>query len=254
MNTTASAMNSPAPKFSIIVPAYNEELLLPRLLASIQTARESYSGGAAAIEVIVADNNSSDGTAAVAESLGVKVVKVSQRCIAAARNGGARVAQGEILCFIDADSEIHPNTFDAIEKTFNRGKYVAGSTGLRPEKKSVGVFVTFLLMQPVIWITRIDAGVISCKREDFEAVGGYDETRLYGEDVMFLLAMRTLGRSRGQRLGRVKGVKALGSARKFDQFGDWHYFGFPIQALKSLVTGNWNDEKLAQRYWYNSGR
>jgi glycosyltransferase involved in cell wall biosynthesis len=243
-----------APKFSVIVPAYNEEQLLPRLLASINVARQNYRGGPAAIEVIVADNNSTDGTSAVAASYGAKVVNVSRRRIAAARNGGAATAKGAILCFIDADSAVHPDTFSAIEKTIATGKYVAGSTGLDMEKKSAGILITAWLMLPLIWITGLDAGVIFCRREDFLAVGGYDENRLYAEDVMFLLALRKLGRQRGQRLARVPGVKSLGSTRKFDQFGDWHYFGMLRQAVKSFLTGNWNDEKFAQRYWYNSGR
>jgi len=47
-------------KFSIIIPAYNEERYLPRLLDSIDVARSSYSSGAAEVEVIVADNDSTD--------------------------------------------------------------------------------------------------------------------------------------------------------------------------------------------------
>ena len=85
-------------------------------------------------------------------------------------------------------------------------------------------------------------------------MGGYDESRLYAEDVLCPLALRRLGRTRGQRLTRLPRIKALGCTRKFDQFGDWHYFWMMGHVFKSLVTGNWNDEQLAERYWYNSGR
>lgn len=247
-------MNSALPKFSVIVPAYNEELLLPRLLDSIAVARNNYSGGAEAIEVIVADNDSTDGTAAVAAAYGARVVKVSKRRIGAVRNGGASVAQGAIICFSDADSAIHPNTFEAIETTLNTGKFVGGSTGLKLERQSPGLLFTYSLVTIISKLTRIDAGVVFCKREDFQAAGGYDENRFYGEDITFLLALRRLGRTRGQRLTRLRGVKALGSTRKFDQFGDWHLFWMMRQAIKSCFTGNWNDESFASRYWYNSGR
>lgn len=247
-------MNSGSPKFSIIIPAYNEERLLPRLLDSIAVARKSYPGGPNALEVIVADNDSTDRTAAVAAGHGAKVVKVSKRRIAAARNGGARAAHGDILCFIDADSAIHPQTFDAIQEAIDGGRTVAGATGVHLERKSVGLMVTYWMAMTAVWLMRMDTGVVFCRREDFEAIGGYDETRLYAEDVLFLLALRRLGRPRGQRLGRLRGVKALGSTRKFDQFGDWHYFTMLAHGVKSLLTWNWNDEKLAQRYWYNSGR
>ena len=114
--------------------------------------------------------------------------------------------------------------------------------------------VTYYLFMPMVLLTGLDTGLSFCRREDCEAVGGYDESRLYAEDVIFPMAMRRLGRSRGQTTTRLPQVKALGCTRKFDQFGDWHYFGMLAHALKSLVTWNWNDEKLAERYWYNSGR
>ena len=241
-------------RFSVIIPAYNEEDYLPRLLSSIDVPRSNYSGSAGEIEVIVADNSSTDRTAEVAQSQGTRVVNVTKRRIAAARNGGARAARGEILCFIDADSALHPNTFNVIDRAITSGKYVAGATGIAMERKSFALTVTHYFFLPMAWVTRMDTGVMFCRRTDFEAVGGYDESRLYAEDVLILLALRRLGRARNQRLTRLSGVKALGSIRKFDQFGEWHYFWMFGHALKSLLTGNWHDERLAERYWYNSGR
>jgi glycosyltransferase involved in cell wall biosynthesis len=241
-------------KFSVIIPAYNEAEYLPRLLDSIEVARSNYSGGPESVEVIVADNLSTDGTAEVAAARGARVVTVERRRIASARNGGGHAALGEIVCFIDADSALHPQTFNAIERAIESGRYVGGSTGLTLERKSVGLLLTCCLAAPLVLMTRMDAGVHFCRRADFEAVGGYDESRLYAEDLMFLMALRRLGQSRGQKLTRLSSIKALGCTRKFDQFGDWHYFGMLGHVFKSLVTGNWNDEQLAERYWYNSGR
>jgi glycosyltransferase involved in cell wall biosynthesis len=241
-------------KFSIIIPAYNEEQYLPRLLNSIEVARSNYSGGAEAVEVIVADNDSGDRTAEIAAARGARVIKVEKRRIAAARNGGGHAARGEIVCFIDADSAVHPQTFNAIERTISAGRYIGGSTGLTLERKSFGLLVTYCLGAPLVLLTGMDSGVVFCRREDFEAVGGYDEGYMYAEDLLFLMALRRLGKTRGQRLTRLPEVRALGCTRKFDQFGDWHYFGMLIHAIKSLITGNWHDQKLADRYWYKSGR
>jgi glycosyltransferase involved in cell wall biosynthesis len=241
-------------RFSVIIPAHNEEHYLPRLLESIDIARSNYAGGPDAIEVIVADNDSTDRTAEVAVARGARVVTVKKRRIAAARNGGGRVARGEIVCFIDGDSALHPQTFDAIDKTMSSGLFVGGATGVRLERMSAGLLASYCMCMPLVALVGIDTGVVFCRREDFNAVGGYDESRLYAEDVLFPLALRRLGRPRGQRLTRLPQVKALGCTRKFDQFGDWHYFWMMGHALKSWVTGNWNDEKLAERYWYNSGR
>jgi len=241
-------------RFSVIIPAYNEEKYLPRLLNSIDVARANYSGGRELIEVIVADNDSDDGTAAVAGAHGARVVHVSRRCIAAARNGGARIAGGEILCFIDADSAIDPDTFDVIDGAMKTRRYVWGVTGAVLERRSFPLMLTYCVAMPMVLITGLDTGLSFCRREDFAAVGGYDESRLYAEDVLFPLALRRLGRTRGQRTVRLPQIKALACTRKFDQFGDWHYFWMLGHALKSWLTRNWHDEALAQRYWYNSGR
>ena len=134
------------------------------------------------------------------------------------------------------------------------GRYVWGVTGAVLERKSFALLITYFLMMPMVLLTGLDIGLSFCRREDFEAVGGYDESRLYAEDVILPLALRRLGRTRGQRTTRLPQVKALGCTRKFDQFGDWHYFWMLGHAMKSLITSNWHDEKLADRYWYNPGR
>ena len=241
-------------KFSVIIPAYNEERYLPRLLNSIEVARANFAGGRDQVEVIVADNDSTDGTAKVAAAHGARVVHVAKRRIGAARNGAARIAQGEIFCFIDADSAIHPQTFNAIDEGMKSNHYVWGVTGARLERKSLALLITNYMFMPMVWITGLDIGLSFCRREDFEAVGGYDEDRLYSEDVLFPLALRRLGRTRGQGFTHLSRVKALSCTRKFDQFGDWHYFWMLGHVVKSLMTSNWHDEKLAERYWYNPGR
>lgn len=241
-------------RFSVIIPAYNEEHYLPRLLKSIDVARESYADGRDQIEVIVADNDSTDATAAVAAAHGARVVHVAKRRIAAARNGAARASTGELLCFIDADSAVHPDTFNLIDRAMKTGQYVWGVTGARLERKSLALLITHYMFMPMVWTTGLDIGLSFCRREDFEAVGGYDERRLYAEDVTFPWALKRLGRTRGQRLVRLPKIKALASTRKFDQFGEWHYFWMMGHAIKSLITWNWQDEKLAERYWYKSGR
>jgi len=241
-------------RFSVIIPAYNEESYLPRLLSSIEVARRNFAGGHDEIEVIVADNDSTDATAETASAHGARVVHVAKRRIGAARNGAAQLARGEILCFIDADSAVHPQTFNAIDERMRSDRYVWGVTGARLDRKSFALVVTHYMFMPMVWITGLDIGLSFCRREDFEAVGGYDEDRFYAEDVLFPLALRRLGRSRGQQLTRVPQVKALQCTRKFDQFGEWHYFGMLGHVVKSLITSNWHDEKLAERYWYNPGR
>jgi glycosyltransferase involved in cell wall biosynthesis len=240
-----------APRYSLIVPAYNEERLLPRLLDSVNVARAAYAG-VGSVEVIVADNSSTDGTASIATARGARVVSVEKRVIAAARNGGARAARGEILAFIDADSQVHPRTFAEIDSALATGRVVGGATGVTVERWSAGIAVAYAVMLPLVFITGMDTGVVFCRREDFEAMGGYDEDILIAEDVAFLQALRRLGKARGQRLARVTSAKGIASTRKFDEFGDWHFFIVLVAGIKYLWTRNMTD--FVDRYWYKPRR
>ena len=241
-------------EISLIIPAYNEAKLLPRLLATVDEARRRFAGGADAIEVIVADNASTDGTSEVAARGGCVVVPVAKRLIAAARNGGAQVAQGNLICFVDADMRIHPDTFNAVSAALGRSNVVAGATGVRLERWSVGIALTYAVVVPLAILTGIDTGVVFCRRADFDAVGGYDERRELAEDVAFLWALRRLGKSRGQRLIRLTAVKALVSMRKFDQHGDWHYFTKVMPLSVPALLRPSARTKFAKRYWYNDDR
>src|SRR5437773_5321678 len=89
---------------SFIVPAYNEETELP---CSLAASRAAASGVAQPFEIIVVDDASTDATPEIAEQAGARVVSIHRRQIAAARNAGARTAQGEYLFFVDADTRIN---------------------------------------------------------------------------------------------------------------------------------------------------
>ncbi|MFN0181752.1 MAG: glycosyltransferase [Gemmatimonadales bacterium] len=242
----------PNPRFSMVIPAWNEAAYLPRLLRSVHDARHRYPGGPDQIEVIVADNGSTDPTAEVARAAGCRVVEVAPRVIAAVRNGGARAARGEVLVFIDADSRIHPDTFAAIDRALATGRVVAGATGVTLDRWSLGIAVTFATVVPVVWLTGMDTGAVFIRRADFEALGGYRERFRFAEDVDLLLRARALGRRRNprERLTRLRGVKAVTSTRKFDVHGDWHYFRIMPKAGIDLLRGR---EGAAIGYWYGDG-
>ncbi|MCD6120958.1 MAG: glycosyltransferase, partial [Spirochaetales bacterium] len=94
---------------SIVIPAYNEEHFLPRLLESIEEQEfRDY-------EVIVADNHSKDRTAEIAQQYGVRIVEGGLPAVA--RNRGAEVSKGEYLLFLDADTVL-PDGF--LKKLFNK--------------------------------------------------------------------------------------------------------------------------------------
>ena len=85
---------------SIVMPCLNEARTLPTCIAKARAylARQSFGG-----EIIVADNGSVDGSRTIAESLGAKVIAVSQRGYGNALRAGIAAAQGELVIMGDAD-------------------------------------------------------------------------------------------------------------------------------------------------------
>jgi len=239
------------PRYSVVIPAYNEGKLLGRLLDSLDVARAAY-GNVDAVEVIVADNVSTDRTAEIARARGCRVVPVAKRVIAAVRNAGARVAAGDYLAFVDADTQVHPQTFVEIDKALASGRVIGGATGATLERRSLGIAMVYLTLVPIALLTGIDTGVVFARRQDFEELGGYDESRLVAEDVAFLLALKRLGKTRGQRLQRVTSAKVIVSTRKFDEFGAWHTFSLVSEGLRHFFKGK--PTEFTDRYWYKPKR
>jgi glycosyltransferase involved in cell wall biosynthesis len=238
---------------SLVIPAYNEAAFLPRLLGTVRTARDRFRCGAHKIEIIVSDNGSTDETVRIATDAGCRIARAELRCIAAARNAGARIARGDVICFVDSDAQIHPDTFNVVYDLMQRPEIIGGATGVIPERWSLGIALTYAVFLTLVIPTRLDTGLVFCRRKDFEIIGGYDERMKFAEDVRFHFEMWQLGRRRGARLTRARSVKAIFSARKFDKFGDWHYFPMLMKAPWYLLNQRAGDI-LAERYWYAPGR
>jgi glycosyltransferase involved in cell wall biosynthesis len=243
-----------APLLSLIVPAHNEERYLPRLLDTVDRARAAYVRGCDSVEVIVADNVSTDATADVARRRGCRVVTVAERRIATVRNHGAAEARGPVLAFVDADLLIHEQSFNVLDRALGNPHIVAGATGVRLERWSLGIALTYALMVPWVVLLRMDTGLVFCRRDDFVAIGGYDERRYFGEDVQLLWDLKRLGWRRGQRLTRLRSTKATASMRKFDRYGDWHYFTLVLRLLPMMLFSPKASHELAQDYWYRVDR
>src|SRR5438034_3350785 len=107
---------------SFIVPAHNEELWLGKCLASIRTGMEKLSEP---YEVIVVDDASTDSTPRIAEQMGVRTLRVEHRKISAVRNAGAGAARGEVLFFVDADTQVNERAVSAALAAL-RGGVVGG--------------------------------------------------------------------------------------------------------------------------------
>jgi Glycosyltransferases involved in cell wall biogenesis len=86
-------------KVSVIIPTLNEEKNITKTLKAIRAQKTDFE-----VEVIVADGESEDKTVLLARRYADKIVTERTHTIAAGRQAGAMVAEGEILVYTDADA------------------------------------------------------------------------------------------------------------------------------------------------------
>lgn len=116
-------INSDAPVASVVLIAYNEEKRLPACLWSLSNNKCKYP-----VEIIGIDNNSSDRTAEVYSTLGVRFFKEERKGPGYARNRGLAEAKGKILICIDSDT-IYPEQYlEIMIDSFNKPGVVAVSS------------------------------------------------------------------------------------------------------------------------------
>jgi glycosyltransferase involved in cell wall biosynthesis len=174
---------------SFIIPAYNEELLLGQTLRAVNEAARALGEP---FEVIVADDASTDRTAAVAQEQGARVVSVRHRQIAATRNAGAGAASGEMLIFVDADTTVTEAAVRAAVRAMRKGA-VGGGCAFRFDGR-LPLYGRLLAAAAVrlYRALRLASGCfLFCTRPAFRAAGGFDEG-LYGAEEAVM--SRRLGR------------------------------------------------------------
>lgn len=182
-------------QFSVVIPARNEAARIGECLDSIRTASRSHAGQ---VEIIVVLNRCTDSTGVIAREHGARTINDDNRNLAKTRNTGASHAIGDVLVTIDADSRMAPNMFEEIDRALNTGKYIGGGVPIRPERLSFGIFLTGLIV--LSFMPGLSAGLFWCNRADFQAVGGFNESLLVGEDVDFARRLRAYGRQCRRRL------------------------------------------------------
>ena len=167
----------PISRISIVIPALNEAPYILQTLLALQSLRQS------GHEVIVVDGTSHDGTERIAQSFSDQVIR-SHRGRARQLNTGARIAKGEILLFLHADTTL-PQSADRLiidgMKTTNRhwGRFDVRLSGKQPLLRIVESLMNW--RSRLTGIATGDQGIFVL-RDLFERVGGFPEIDLM-EDV-----------------------------------------------------------------------
>jgi glycosyltransferase involved in cell wall biosynthesis len=226
-------------KLSVIIPAYNEEKLLPGCLARVAAAIAANAGADWSAEVIVCDNNSRDRTAELARQAGVRVVFEPVNQIARARNAGASVAVGDWLLFIDADSYLHPQTLAELLQVIRQGKCAGGGclVGLDEAPLSGRALVGLwnLMSRTLRWAA---GSFVFCRAEAFRGVGGFSLDLYAAEEIAFSVALRRWARSHGQRVVILRKQAHVSSGRKFRLYGRGELFRHGLRCLLPSTLRN----------------
>jgi glycosyltransferase involved in cell wall biosynthesis len=177
---------------SFILPAWTEASTLPATLQALRAAARELPESS---EVIVVDDDSIDGTAAIGREYGARVVSVQHRQIAATRNAGAREARGDLLFFIDADTLVDVEVLRAAITAVRQGAIGGGSAFRFDGWVPFYGRVLQRFAVHVYRVARLASGCfLFCTREAFEATGGFN-TQLYaGEEGAMSRALRRQGR------------------------------------------------------------
>ncbi len=174
------------PRISVVVCARNEEPLIGRCLASLE--RCDYPE----LEVIVCDDGSTDGTLAIAQASPFRVLALEHGGLSNARNAGLAAATGDLVAYLDADAEAHPEWPYRLALAFDDDNVAAaGGPNLTP--RDAGFLERAIAEAPggPIHVLATDdraEHVPGCnmafRRDALEEIGGFDPIhRAAGDDV-----------------------------------------------------------------------
>ena len=188
-------------RVSVVLPAFNEEKLLPAALAAVKAAASAFTARGWEWECVVCDNNSTDGTSAVACAAGATVVFEPVNQIGRARDAGARVATGEWLVFIDADSTPSAELFASIATRIAEGRALGGGSTVELEPGTPR-FARFVCGLWNLWSRLAGWAAGSCvwvEAEAFRSVGCFGTEYYAGEEVFLSRRLKSLARRSGRR-------------------------------------------------------
>jgi GT2 family glycosyltransferase len=145
--------------------------------------------------------------------MGATVVTVRRPSVAVARNAGAAIATGQILVTIDADRVMSPVTFAEIERLLATGCYVGGGAMQHAERHTLAIDVAMVVSRLTSYFNGLGGGMYWCRRDDFEAIGGFDERVTTVDDLDFARRLRNHGMRTGRKFVNLRQARVTTSCR-----------------------------------------
>jgi rSAM/selenodomain-associated transferase 2 len=205
-------------QISIIIPTYNEASVIKETIGILRKCAENH-----AIEIIVADGESSDNTQKIVREIDAKLLSCPERGRAAQMNYAANQANGTILYFLHADTH-PPEQFDEIIYDAVNDGYDAGCFQLAFDNNHGGLQFYSLFTRQNWNIFRFGDQSLFVKRSVFKDLQGFRNEYFLMEDQEFV-----------QRINRSYSFKLLNetvttSSRKYGRNGV-----FRLQLIYTLI-------------------
>lgn len=240
-------------KISIVVPAFNEELLLRSSLQAITEASASFTAAGWETELIVCDNNSTDQTAQIAAAAGARVVFEPVNQISRARNTGAAHATGNWLLFIDADSFPTTPLFADLVTAIASGRCIAGGSTVRVALKGIPYDAVVgwwnFLSRRLKWAA---GSFIFCETAAFREVGGFTEKLYAAEEINLFRRLKRHARVRGRSIVILDRHPMLTSHRKAHLYSVREMLVFWV---RTVATGGRTLRTSRESFpWYDGRR
>lgn len=216
------------PFFSIVIPTLNEEKNLPILLEALAKDNRVL------FEVVISDSGSTDDTKRIAQKYEkqdhIRFYDFHSRNVSAARNRGAETSKGVYLVFFDADVQPEPGFLVGIKKHIDVQNLDALTVWNRPNANSPlsGKIILGLLNLSMSAFQKVKPSAngpcIVMKKSLFDALKGFDEQIVFGEDFDLIQRANKLK----ARFSVFKNPVLYVSTRRFEKEG------FVISLYKSL--------------------
>jgi glycosyltransferase involved in cell wall biosynthesis len=205
-------------RFSIVIPAYNEEHYIDRTLKAVTALdypKDAY-------EVIVVENGSIDATLDVAQKFeggNVRIVHTDTKGTAHAKNVGIDMLRRETdwVIFLDADTTLEMNFLTELSLFLQKidGTYSVGTTSILPVPRTLNARIWFALHNFVHRITKSSYSIKMVRRSLFPPIR-FDESLTMGEDLHVIEQARRFGKYFFFRTNTVST-----STRRFEKVGWW---------------------------------